>query len=209
MSSTDPPKPPSTTARPSSKRISTVPTPPKPPTSIHPTAIIANHALLIGTHLITIGAHTVIHPYARIISTEGPVTIGDGCVIWEKATVGMMGGDSSSDGDEGVLETKLDDNVVIESCATVGMGAVLGDGCVVEGFGVVEGGATLGRRCQVQAFARVKAKEVLTEHTIVLGDGRRRVSKGCEGVERGREVAHEKMVRDFERVVPSVSVKWM
>lgn len=43
-----------------------------------------------GTHPVAIGPGTVIHPRARIFSFEGPIHIGDGCIISEKSTIGSQ-----------------------------------------------------------------------------------------------------------------------
>lgn len=78
-------KPPSATHRSSS---SAPPGPPRAPVKADPSATIADTAVFQGTHPITIGPGTVIHPRARLYSYEGPITIGDGCIISEKAVIG-------------------------------------------------------------------------------------------------------------------------
>lgn len=77
-------KPPSATHRSSSQP----PGPPRAPLKADPSATIADTAVFQGTHPITIGPGTVIHPRARFYSYEGPITIGDGCIISEKAVIG-------------------------------------------------------------------------------------------------------------------------
>ncbi|KAK4906240.1 hypothetical protein LTR28_000636, partial [Elasticomyces elasticus] len=54
------------------------PAPAKPPCTIHPSAVISDRAILTGTHPISIAENTVLHPYARIDSTNGPVELGRG-----------------------------------------------------------------------------------------------------------------------------------
>jgi dynactin-6 len=202
-----------TAARPPSKRVSAIPAPPKPPAQIDPTAIIANHAQLIGLHTITVGARSVIHPHAKLMSVEAGVAIGHGCVVWEKSVVGAEprvqgSADEAGPGKDAYGDTVLGNNVVVESCAVVEEGARVGDNCVVESYARVCAGVTLGRGCKVQSFAVVKSGEI-AEFTVMLSDGRRRrVDRSVEVVRRGREAAHENMVKDFGRVVPANNVKW-
>jgi dynactin-6 len=204
MSTADPPKRTSTTAssaaRPPSKRLSTISAPPKPPAKIDPTVIIANHALLTGSYPITIGAHSVIHPYAKIISTNGPVTIGDGCIIWEKGVVGGAG------------PVSLGKNVVVETCAAV-EGGTLGDGCCIEAFGKVGADAVLGRGCRVMTFVEVGEGEEVEEHMILYGKGLKRRDRAVvlEGgvVEGIRESSHGKQIKALEGLVPSNLAKWV
>jgi dynactin-6 len=191
-----------TATRPASKRLSTIPAPPKPPTKIHPTAIIANHALLTGTYPITIGAGAVIHPYAKIIASEGPVDIGEGCIIWEKAIVGGEG--------EGAI--KLSRNVVIETSALIEAGVVIGENSIIEAQAKVAEGAIIGRCAKIMTFIEVGEDEEIEDYTIVYGRGLRRKDRTAmmeDGLVRGmRKVAHRKEGKGFEALVPSLIAKW-
>jgi len=69
-------------------RVSSSAAPAKPSLAIHPSATIADTALLHGTYQISVGAGVVVHPRARLYSYDGPIMIGDGCVIGEKSTIG-------------------------------------------------------------------------------------------------------------------------
>ncbi|KAL1652340.1 hypothetical protein SLS58_000467 [Diplodia intermedia] len=112
-----------TSASASSKRASS--SLPRAPATIHPSAIVANHAVLTGHHAITIAAGAVVHPNAKITSLHGPVVIGEGCIVYEKATVGipeLEGGQG-----RGVV---LDKNVVVEASAVV-QAALVGEGTVI------------------------------------------------------------------------------
>jgi carbonic anhydrase/acetyltransferase-like protein (isoleucine patch superfamily) len=151
MSTTDPSHRQSTssTTRPSSKRISTAPTAPRAPTNLHPTSTIANHALLTGHYPITISANTILHPYAKIISSEGPVEIGEGSIVWEKGVVGIM----SDQGDGEEKATILGRNVVIETGAVVEAGTSIGEGSVVEGFARVGEGCVVGKVILIRSIS--------------------------------------------------------
>jgi len=121
-----------------SKRLSVLPQLPLAPTSIDPSAVVAKFAVLTGNHPITIGAGAVLHPYSKIISNEGPVVIGEGCVIWEKAVVGIDGG---HDSEQSVV---LGKNVVVESGAVVEAKEV-GEGTTIEALAKVGVGARVGK----------------------------------------------------------------
>jgi dynactin-6 len=126
-----------------SKRVSTTSSAVKAPTSIDPTAIIANHATLTGIYPIKIGPRAVIHQYAKIVSGDGPIEIGEGCIVWEKAVVGGASEDEARTGDaeRGVT---LGLNVVVESQASVEAKSV-GEGTIIEAFAKVGEGAVVGK----------------------------------------------------------------
>lgn len=128
-----------TSASTASKRVSS--SLPRAPASIHPSAIVANHAVLTGHHAITIAAGAIIHPNARITSLHGPVVIGEGCIVYEKATVGipeLEGGQG-----RGVV---LDKNVVVESSAIV-QAALVGEGTTIGTDSRVGLGSAVGKVC--------------------------------------------------------------
>jgi dynactin-6 len=131
----------STSSRTSGKRASTLPAAPRAPTSIDPSAVIANHAVLTGTYPITIGPRAVINPYSRVSSTDGPVEIGQGAIIWEKAVVG-----SERESRPEIEERRcvLGANVVVETGAVV-EAEVVGEGTVVECYARIGEGAKIGK----------------------------------------------------------------
>lgn len=129
-----------------------------------PQTLLSPQASLSGTHPITLGASAVIQVRARVVAIHGPVTIGEGCIISERASIGILTG---ADGDDGGVpksaniihdeqrrplngEKKreggegegvgvcLDRGVVVETGAVV-------EACFVGEGSVVEVGATIGR----------------------------------------------------------------
>lgn len=70
--------------------------PPKAPLKADATATIADTAVFQGTYPVTIGAGTIIHPRARFYAFEGPISVGDGCIISEKAIIGAAPGTLTS-----------------------------------------------------------------------------------------------------------------
>jgi carbonic anhydrase/acetyltransferase-like protein (isoleucine patch superfamily) len=135
-------------SRPISKRVSTVPAAPKPPATIDPSVILANHATLVGVFPITIGASTILHPYAKVVSVVGAVEIGEGAVIWERAVVGINveGGARDEDDDAGLGDkfVMLERNCILESGAQVAA-KLVGEGTVIEAFATIGEGCVIGK----------------------------------------------------------------
>lgn len=113
---------------------------PKPPTSLSSTLVIADNASLTGTHLITLGSSTVVHPRTRLISTYGPITVGSTCILSERSTVGFQSAPADNEGHGVVIEN----GVVVEVGAVVEAERV-GDGCLIEVNAKVGKGAVLGK----------------------------------------------------------------
>jgi dynactin 6 len=129
----------------SSKRVSTAPAAPKPPTSIASTCVVPDLASLAGTKPISIRDHTVIHPRAKLTSVYGPVTIGSTCIIGERSIIGLQSPSDASQPDGVVLK----DYVVVEVGAVVEAKSV-GEGTVIEINAKVGKGAVIGK---VRIFA--------------------------------------------------------
>lgn len=110
----------------------------RPPCEIDARAVISDKAQLIGTHKITIGANAVVHPYAKLDSTSGPVTIGEYCIVFERAVVGVS--EQSASATEGVT---LGASVCINSRAKVEAKSV-GNGTSVEVCGTLCAGSVVG-----------------------------------------------------------------
>lgn len=116
---------------------------PKPPTSISSSCVVDNTAVLTGTGLITISANAVLNPRAKLDSTYGPVTIGDGCIIWERASIGLL---SKVQDEEGIISegVELGKNVTVEAAATVEAQSI-GNGTVIEFGAKIGKGSVLGK----------------------------------------------------------------
>jgi dynactin-6 len=127
----------------SSKRQSIAPSSgPKPPVNFSSSLTIPKDASLTGHHSITIQAETVIHPRARIDSTQGSVLIGRRCVIQERAQLGAQPGDRSSLSSTGGIT--LGDYVIVEAGATVEPG-----GTEISEGTFIQVGSTIGRGAKV------------------------------------------------------------
>lgn len=107
-------------------------------------ALIHDNAFLTGTHPITIGADAIIQLRAKIISAHGPVTIGDGCVVAERAVIGLVNSLGAEKDKGWGGEVILGNGVIVESGAVV-EGKMLGEGTIVEVGAVVGRGSVLGK----------------------------------------------------------------
>lgn len=129
----------SSSQRPAPSTKPTVPsTVAKPPCQIHPTAILSDKAVLSGINPISIEENTVIHPYAKINSTNAPVSIGRNCIIAERTIVGVQGEDGSQN------MVQLADHVTIETGARV-EASIVGRGSVIDVNAIVGAGSTIGQ----------------------------------------------------------------
>ena len=117
---------------------------PKAPVNFSSSITIADSALLTGNHTINISSESVVHPRAKLDSSNGRITIGRRCIIHERTSIGVASADPTP--------SESRDGVVISDYATVEVGAVIesggtmiGEGCVV-GVGCKVGkGAKLGK----------------------------------------------------------------
>lgn len=110
----------------------------KPPCKIDPTAIISDKAILVGSHPISIGANTVLHPFAKLDSTHSPLTIEDYCIVCERATVGHV---NPANGDSAIT---IRSHVNIETGSTV-EAVEIGKGCHIGAYAIVESDSKLGQ----------------------------------------------------------------
>ncbi|CAH0015074.1 unnamed protein product [Clonostachys rhizophaga] len=161
----------------SSKRQSIAPSSgPKPPVNFSSSLTIPKDASLTGHHSITIQAETVIHPRARIDSTQGSVLIGRRCVIQERAQLGAQPGDRSSLSSTGGIT--LGDYVIVEAGATVEPGGTeISEGTFIQVGSTIGRGAKVGKNCTISPKSVVRPGEVLPDNTVVFSNGQRRTDR--------------------------------
>ncbi|MCJ1367074.1 hypothetical protein MMC16_006206 [Acarospora aff. strigata] len=208
---------------------STTAQPKKPPLHISPTTTIADTAVLTGTYPITLGANTVIHPRARLQSTYGPITVGEGCVVWEKSCVGVQqqlagsgGREGRGDGVEGEgrgsdareEEGEEKEGVVLGRGVIVEAGAIVeargvGDGSLIECGARVGVGVVLGKHCKISPLATIPPHDTLPDFTVVYHDGngqRRRIDRS--GFQDVRMKVAGRQVEVLRGLVPSQAAKF-
>lgn len=111
---------------------------PKAPVRFSSSLIIAESAILTGTHLITLRTESLVHPRAKIESQAGPVDVGKRCIVQERTRVGLAPGGAGAGG------------VAIGDYCTVQAGAVVEAGGTVVGEGSVVGvGARIGSGARI------------------------------------------------------------
>lgn len=108
----------------------------KPPVDFSPSIVVAETALLTGTHRIRIASNTVIHPRAKLNSTLGPITIGSHCIISERTQITAQNAEGLTIGDGVIVEVnavveakEIGEGTTVEVGVKVGKGAVVGKVC--------------------------------------------------------------------------------
>lgn len=95
------------------------------------------------------GAKAVLHPHSRVVSAAGPVEIGEGVIIWERATIGINEDEVDEDEEDEDIEIgskfiMLERNCIVESGATVAA-KLVGEGTTIEAFAKIGEGSVIGK----------------------------------------------------------------
>ncbi|KEQ94543.1 hypothetical protein AUEXF2481DRAFT_6020 [Aureobasidium subglaciale EXF-2481] len=179
---------------------------PKPPCTIHPSAIISDKAVIVGTHPISIGENVVLHPFAKITSNTGAVRIGKNCVVGDRATVGL----SDSPGSYAGTTVELEDGVSVESGSTV-QAEKVGAGSTIEANSTLGPGVVIGMFCKITASSRIQS-ETLPDFTVVYGENARRIDTTTKTRSDVRDLKVKGQLMHIEtlkRLVPSNTMKWL
>lgn len=127
----------------SSKRHSMLPavsnTGPRPPVNFSSSLTVADSAILVGRHSITIQSESVLHPRSKLESTNGSILIGRRCIVHERAHIGAVGDEGASGsialGDYVTVEvgavietggTEIGTDTVVGVRSRIGHGAIIG-----------------------------------------------------------------------------------
>ncbi|KJF60128.1 transferase hexapeptide domain-containing protein [Coccidioides immitis RS] len=153
------------TLRPSSTsaaRTGTSATPsiPRPPLSVHPNATISETVYFQGKHPISIGAGTVIHPRARLLSFEGPISVGEGCIIGEKSVVGNpQAPQSASEHSSGSATSPTPAVTIIENSVLIAPLSTVSSGSHIHSAATIDASAFLGRHVRIGRHAKLGEEE--------------------------------------------------
>ncbi|RKF72516.1 Dynactin subunit 6 [Golovinomyces cichoracearum] len=180
----------------SNKRVSTQPPAPKPPTQLDPSLIISEQASFTGTKLITMGSNTVIHPRCKLNSINGPITIGNSCILSERCRIGLQSEPHQVEANSIVIG----DGVVIETGAIV-EASIIGDGSVIEVNSKIGKGAILGKYCKVGPYCEVADREVVPDYTVIYGRGQRRLDNS--GIDAIKMKMLGKQIEALKKLIPS------
>lgn len=164
-------KPPPNTHRSSSP--STPTGPPKAPVKADATVTIADTAVFQGPHPVTIGPGTIIHPRAKFYTYEGPIYVGDGCVISEKVVIGAAPSASSSTLPSNSKEsvTRLSYFVTIGPQSTIHPGAHIHSSATVEALVTINRDADIASHAKVCSGCVIPARGKVDEWVVVWGSG--------------------------------------
>ncbi|KAJ5296052.1 hypothetical protein PENANT_c021G08439 [Penicillium antarcticum] len=195
-------KPPTNTHRSSSSSHSSGP--PKAPVKADVTATIADTVVFQGTYPVTIGAGTVVHPRARFYAYEGPIYVGDSCVISEKAVIGAAPSPSSRSaspsrtadpntspesgtGTNSKKEavTRISYFVTVGPLSTIEPGAHVHSSASIEALAIIRRGADVGSHSKVCSGVEVAANGPVGEWFVVWGSGpgqRRKRARGAKAM---------------------------
>jgi dynactin-6 len=199
---------------------------PRPPCSIHPSAIISDKAVIIGTHPVSIGENVVLHPFARIVSNTGAVHIGKNCVVGDRATVGL----SDTPGAFAGTTVELEESVSVESGSNV-QAEKVGVGSTVEANSTLGPGVVVGKVsdrsglvvcttsvltmriqfCKITASSSIQSGS-LPDFTIVYGGNSRRIDTTARTRPDVRDLKLKGQMMHIEtlkRLVPSNTMKWL
>ncbi|CAF9939902.1 MAG: hypothetical protein ALECFALPRED_008371 [Alectoria fallacina] len=165
-------------ARPSPANRSSTSKPLGPLVNSTPTTLISASASCAGTHLITLGSRSIVQLRARLTSTYGPVGVGEGCIISERASIGLLSPPRNEREAEGVTISR---GVLIESCAVV-EGASIGAYTIIEAGAKIGKGAVVGSNSKVCVGVEIGEGMVVEDDTVVYGSGWGERRKEKEGV---------------------------
>ncbi|KAI5865966.1 trimeric LpxA-like protein [Durotheca rogersii] len=187
----------------SSKRQSIVPrvhSGPKAPVNFSSSIIIADSALLAGNHTINISSESVVHPRAKLDSSNGRITIGRRCIIHERTSIGASSADP--------VPSESRDGVFISDYVTVEVGAILESGGTMIGEGTSIGvgckvgkGAKLGKHCTLTPKSVVQPREIIPDFTVIYSNGIRRTDK--RGITDLKNKAQARQIEVLRKLIPS------
>lgn len=179
MSSTYLKPPPSTSTSTQRQRVSSSshqqsgPAPPtRAPVSVHSTTTVSETATFHGTYPITIGSGTVIHPRARLYSFEGPIQIGDGCIIGEKTMIGDNEPNASSPTDaSGGILTRISSSVVIGPQTTIRTGSYVRSAAVVDSLAIINRNVTIGSHTKICSSCEIAEGTIVEDWVVIWAAG--------------------------------------
>ncbi|KAL1956279.1 hypothetical protein VTO42DRAFT_7452 [Malbranchea cinnamomea] len=152
---------------------------PRPPLSVHPTATVSEVAYFQGTHPISVGAGTIIHPRAKLLSFEGPINIGEGCIIGEKCVIGggsathcttnTQAAPGASPNRETSEPTILENSVLVGPLATISAGAHIRSAATVDASASLGRNVRIGKHAKVCPSCYIPDNEVVDDWIVIWG----------------------------------------
>ncbi|KAJ2365838.1 hypothetical protein IW150_006107 [Coemansia sp. RSA 2607] len=154
---------------------------------IAPRALVCKNAIIEGD--VQIGNDTVVHVGASILARKGPIIIGTGNIISERAVIVNNHSTPLTIGDDNLIET----DARIE-------GRGMGHRNTVQIRGVVAGTSTLGNDCVVGTTCTTNTSENVPDGTILFGSSLSR-RKRADGNPEHR-FTHKKHLEYIHEMLP-------
>lgn len=107
------------------------------------------------------------HLRARLISSYGSISVGDGCIISERASIGLLSRPQNEEEAKGVT---LSPGVHIETCAVV-EGAFIGPYTIIEAGAKIGKGTMIGANSKICAGVEIGEGMIVEDNTVVYGSG--------------------------------------
>lgn len=157
-----------------SERPATLPSLPKvspgttPPVNISSQAYVDPACYVKGTNPLTIEAGAVIHPRCRLYTDNGKVTIGHGCLLFERCMIGydkefnpQRGSAMALDKPAGTGHTqsvsKDSNNIYIGASSHLHSAVKLQPPCTIGEYSILEAGVTLLPGCTLGSHSKICA----------------------------------------------------
>jgi len=175
----------------------------KAPLTTHSTATVSETASFQGTYPVSIGAATIIHPRAKFLSFEGPISVGEGCIVGEKSVIGGPQTSSSSatapstESSGGTsppsIATVLEDSILIAPLAVVSAGTHIQSAATIDTFAHLGKCVRIGEHAKVCSSCCIPDQGAVDDWVVIWGGG-----AGCDGgaTFQRRKRAHGRQSRD-------------
>ncbi|KAI3401511.1 hypothetical protein diail_10945 [Diaporthe ilicicola] len=181
---------------------------PKAPVRFSSSLVIADSAILTGSHPIQLRTESLVHPRAKIESLGGAVDIGKRCVVHERTHVGALPAGEAGPGGGGVgSAVTIMDYCTVEVGSTVEAGGtVIGEGTIV-GVGCrVGSGAVIGKYCTLSPRTTIAPGEKVPDYTVVFSNGMHRRDR--RDVVDIRTRAQARQLEVLRKLIPSNPAKF-
>ncbi|KAF3761606.1 trimeric LpxA-like protein [Cryphonectria parasitica EP155] len=178
---------------------------PKAPVRFSSSLVIADSAILTGTHTITLRTESLVHPRAKIESQIGPIDVGKRCIVQERTHVGAAGS-------VGVAADEAQGVTIYDYC-TVQAGAVVEAGGTVVGEGTLVGvgarvgrGARIGNWCTISPRTIVPPGTQIDDFTVVFSNGQqRRDRRDVKDIRKRQQI---RQLEVLQKLIPSNPAKF-
>ena len=143
------------------------------PLRLTPTTLLSNSATSTGSYPVTLGARSIIQIRARLFSTQGPLIIGDSCIISERASIGATSSSFHAlDADSSPTHTgtTLGPYVLVESGAVV-EATLVGASSIIESGARLGKGSKVGAGCKICSGVEVGEDVVIEDGMVAYGNG--------------------------------------